>query len=48
MKKEFIYHGFESCNDIHRDMAEFWDDEPFNKLDGEFEGTIKITVEYIT
>ncbi len=47
MKKIFEYNGFESAYDLFRDMSELFDYEPFNKLDGEFKGTLKVTVEYI-
>lgn len=49
MKKEFNYHGFESFYDFYRDMEEIF--EPWNKefseLDGEFQNTIKVTVEVL-
>ena len=43
------YHGFESCADIYRDVAEMLDPR-FNPeaegIGGEFQGTIKIEVTY--
>lgn len=44
------YHGFESIYDLGRDMDEMLDPQ-FNPLaagiSGEFQGTVKVTVEYI-
>lgn len=44
------YHGFEAFYDYFRDVAEvcdFPEDETFKKVKGEFQGTIKVTVEFI-
>jgi len=51
MKKVLEYHGFESLYDLERDMNELFDprygDPAFKDLDPEFQGTIKVTIEYI-
>jgi hypothetical protein len=43
------YHGFESISDLDRDISECLDDR-FNEkakgIPGEFQGTIRVTVEY--
>lgn len=44
-KAVYEYDGFESASDIERDMSEIWDE--FDHLPGEWEGTLRITVEYI-
>lgn len=48
LKKE--YHGFESFYDYFRDVqeiCEFPEDNGFKKVKGEFQGTVKVTVEFI-
>lgn len=44
------YVGFESLSDLDRDISEAFD-EKFNpavkQLPGEFEGTLRVTIEYI-
>lgn len=47
LKKE--YHGFEDFYDYFRDVSEiceFPEDKQFSKVKGEFNGTIKVTVEF--
>ena len=41
------YHGFESFTDMIRDVEEVFDFPPGSKLDGEFEGTIRLKIEYL-
>jgi len=36
------YEGFESALDLERDVHEMW-----AQLPGEFQGTVKVTIEYI-
>lgn len=40
------YHGFEAIADLGRDIYEMWDylEQP---IPGEFQGTVKVIVEYI-
>ncbi len=48
LKKQ--YHGFEDFYDYFRDVAEiceFPEDPNFKKVKGEFQGTVKVTVEFI-
>lgn len=52
MKKvifEKTYYGFEDIYDMDRDLSEMWD-ERFNEkvkdIPGEFQGNVKVTVEY--
>ena len=43
------YHGFESLSDLDRDVMEALDDrfnEKAKEVPGEFQGTIKVTIEY--
>lgn len=43
------YHGFEDVFDLHRDISECLDgdfNEKAKDIPGEFQGTIKVTVEY--
>ena len=41
------YDGFESCQELERDISEIWFRKEFKDIPPEFEGTLKITVEYI-
>ena len=41
------YCGFEDVYDIDRDISEMWDDPKAKGIPGEFQGVIKVTVEYI-
>lgn len=46
MKKTIFnktYHGFEDVVDLERDISEMWYD---SGLPGEFQGKVKVTVEY--
>lgn len=47
--KKVIFHkeyfGFEDLADLERDISEMWDDN--EDIPGEFEGTVKVTIEYI-
>jgi len=46
IKFEKTYHGFEAVSDLGRDIDEMWQYE-LKDIPGEFQGTIKVTVEYI-
>lgn len=47
IKKVFNYHGFESTYDLERDMSELFYNKEFKDIPGEFQGTLRVTVEYI-
>lgn len=50
-KRIYIYEGFEDFYDFYRDASEVlepWSgDDDISKLDGEFQDTIKVTIEII-
>jgi len=47
LKKQFNYHGFEAVSDLERDISEIFEFTPFNTILSEFQGTLRVTVEYI-
>lgn len=46
-KKVFTYYGFESTYDLERDMSELFYNAEFCDVPAEFQGTLRVTVEYI-
>ena len=46
LKFEKEYHGFESVYDLDRDISEIWEYE-LKDVPGEFQGMLKVTIEYI-
>lgn len=46
---EKTYHGFEDCVDVYRDVSEAFDgdfNDIWKKIPGEFQGKVKVTIEY--
>lgn len=41
------YDGFESWTDVGRDIDEIWDNPAMKDIPPEWQGTIRITIEYI-
>lgn len=46
-KYEIEYYGFEHASDLERDMSEIFDKPSLNIPNGEWNGILRITIEYI-
>lgn len=41
------YYGFESFPDLERDISEIWYEPAMKNIPAEYQGTMRVTIEYI-